>query len=82
MVEPPADVSANGSPESPEPGPIDVESIGVRMSEQFLEIVGLWTQQLGALAEAGIDPTPLVQALARTLRTAADKLDPGGAAAG
>ena len=77
MADPaPADVPPNGSPASDGGGGLDVDAIVGHMSEQFLELLGLWTQQLTALAEAGIDPSPLVRSLARTLRSAAGQLDP------
>lgn len=77
MADPaPADVPSNGSPAPGGDDALDVEGIGALMSEQFLELLGLWTQQMSALAEAGIDPTPLVRSLARTLRSAAGQLDP------
>jgi hypothetical protein len=82
----PADVPANGSPAPGGDGGLDVDAIGAQMSEQFLELLGLWTQQMTALAEVGVDPTPLVRSLARTLRSAAGQLDPhaepGGPAGG
>ncbi len=52
-------------------------AVGEQMSDQFVELLGVWTEQLTALAEIGVDPTPLLQSLARTLRSAADQLDPG-----
>jgi hypothetical protein len=58
---------------------VDVEALGAQMSEHFLELVSLWTQQMTALARAGIDPTPLVKAVAQTLRSTADQLDPDSA---
>jgi hypothetical protein len=77
MADPaPADVPPNGSPARGVEGGLDVDAIVADMSEQFLELLGLWTQQLTALAEAGIDPSPLVRSLARTLRSAAGQLDP------
>lgn len=71
MAEPPA-AQPNGSSDLG----LDLEGLGAQMSDHFLELVSLWTQQMTALARAGIDPTPLVQALARTLRATADQLDP------
>jgi hypothetical protein len=71
-----ADVPSNGSPDPHRDGGLDVEALGMQMSEQFLELLGLWTQQMTALAEIGVDPTPLVRSLARTMRSAADQLDP------
>ena len=72
----PPDAPSNGSPATGGGGGLDVEALGAHMSDQFLELLGLWTQQMTALAEAGIDPSPLVRALARTLRSAAGQLDP------
>ena len=74
-----ADVPTNGSPAQGEDDGLDVEALGAHLSEQFLELLGLWTQQMTALAQAGVDPTPLVRSLAGTLRWAADQLDPLGA---
>jgi hypothetical protein len=71
-----ADVPPNGSPAPGREDRLDVEAVGRQMSEQFLELLGLWTQQMTALAEVGVDPTPLVRSLARTLRSAASQLDP------
>jgi hypothetical protein len=71
-----ADVPPNGSPAPGREDGLDVEAVGRQMSEQFLELLGLWTQQMTALAEVGVDPTPLVRSLARTLRSAAGQLDP------
>jgi hypothetical protein len=71
-----AGVPPNGSPAPGRDDRLDVEAIGMQMSEQFLELLGLWTQQMTALAEIGVDPTPLVRSLARTLRSTAGQLDP------
>ncbi|HEY8524932.1 MAG TPA: hypothetical protein VIL48_08225 [Acidimicrobiales bacterium] len=75
-------------PPSPSAGPsgraldaaLDAEALGAQMSGNLLDLVGAWTDQMRALAEAGVDPAPLVRALARTLRAVADQLDPGGTA--
>lgn len=79
MVDSPAEAPPDGSPEAVG---LDAMAVGTQMSDQFLELLGLWTQQMTALAEAGIDPTPLVQALARMLHSAADQLDSGAARGG
>jgi hypothetical protein len=76
MVDSHADPLPHGSPAA---GQVDVEAVGAQMSQHFAELLGVWTQQMTSLAELGVDPTPLVLALARTLRSAADQLDPGGA---
>jgi hypothetical protein len=77
MADPANDnVPTNGSPAPGTEDRIDVEALGAQMSEQFLELLGLWTQQMSALAEIGVDPTPLVRSLARTMRSAAGQLDP------
>jgi hypothetical protein len=70
------DVPTNGSPAPGKEDRLDVEAMAEHMSAQFLELLGLWAQQMTALAKAGVDPTPLVQSLARTLRSAAGQLDP------
>jgi len=74
-VTPTPNGSPNGSPDG-EPGPLDVAAIGAQMSDQFVELLGLWMQQMTALAQVGIDPTPLLQSLAYTLRSTAEQLDP------
>ena len=73
-----ADVPPNGSPEPGRGEGLDAEALGLHMSDQFVELLGLWTQQMTSLAEAGVDPSPLVRTLAGTLRWAADQLDPAG----
>lgn len=82
MVDPRADAASSGSSSVP-PGPegLDALAVGARMSDQFIEMLGLWTEQLTALADVGVDPTPLLRSLARTLHSAADQLDPDTAGA-
>jgi hypothetical protein len=56
----------------------DGHEIGVLMMQQLTALVESWATVLEALAENGVDPTPLLQSLASTLRATADQLDPVG----
>lgn len=54
----------------------DGHEIGVMMMQQLTDLVHSWGTVLEAVAENGVDPTPLMQSLANTLRATADQLDP------
>jgi len=54
----------------------DAHEIGVMMMQQLTDLVSSWGTVLEAVAENGVDPTPLLRSLARTLRATADQLDP------
>ncbi|HEX8805040.1 MAG TPA: hypothetical protein VF743_12630 [Acidimicrobiales bacterium] len=62
-----------------EPPGLDDLDVGGQMADQFVELLGLWTEQMAALAQSGVDPRPLVRTLASTLRTAADQLEAAAA---
>jgi hypothetical protein len=55
---------------------LDGEQLGSLMMQQLAGLIESWTSVLEALAQNGVDPTPLLQTLARTLRDTADQLDP------
>jgi hypothetical protein len=58
----------------------DGHAIGLMMMRQLTDLVESWGTVLEAVAEHGVDPTPLMQSLARTLRATADQLDPTASA--
>ena len=55
---------------------LDAESLGGLMIGQLFDLLESWTKMLEAVAQQGVDPTPLLRSLASTLRNAADQLDP------
>jgi hypothetical protein len=55
---------------------LDGERLGTLMIQQLGDLIDSWTQVLEAVAQHGVDPTPMLQTLAGTLRTTADMLDP------
>ena len=56
----------------------DGRELGTIMMQQLGDLVDSWAKVLEAVAEQGVDPTPLLKALAGTLRDTADQLDPVG----
>jgi hypothetical protein len=57
---------------------LEGHDIGRLMMQQLTDLLQRWGDLLEALARRGVDPAPLLQALAQTLRDAADQFDPGG----
>jgi hypothetical protein len=57
-------------------GLTDGRELGQIMMEQLSDLVESWAKVLEAVAEQGVDPTPLLKVLAGTLRATADQLDP------
>lgn len=55
---------------------LDGEDLGTLMMQQLGDLIDDWTKVVEALAEHGVDPTPVLQTLANTLRATADQLDP------
>jgi hypothetical protein len=55
---------------------LDGERLGSLMIQQLGDLIDSWTQVLEAVAQHGVDPTPMLQTLAGTLRSTADMLDP------
>lgn len=58
----------------PASGP-DPAALAVTMMNQLTDLLGAWEADALALAERGVDPRPLLAALARNLRAVADQLD-------
>jgi hypothetical protein len=72
-----SDEGANGDEgELGEGDIIDGHEIGVMMMRQLTDLVDSWANVLEAVAQNGVDPTPLLHTLAQTLRATADELDP------
>ncbi|HLM29592.1 MAG TPA: hypothetical protein VK360_06685 [Acidimicrobiales bacterium] len=55
----------------------DIENVGTTMVQELTQLLGSWEAQALTLAERGVDPRPLLAALAQNLRTVADSLDGG-----
>lgn len=55
---------------------VDGQDMGVLMMQQLADLLESWTKVLETIAQHGVDPTPLLQTLAGTLRATADQLDP------
>lgn len=55
---------------------VDGQDVGVLMMQQLADLLESWTKVLETIAQHGVDPTPLLQTLAGTLRATADQLDP------
>jgi len=72
-----SDEAANGDGAEQGPGEVlDGHEIGVMMMRQLTDLVDSWANVLEAVAQNGVDPTPLLRVLAQTLRATADQLDP------
>jgi len=72
-----SDEPVNGNEAEQGPGEVlDGHEIGVMMMRQLTDLVDSWANVLEAVAQNGVDPTPLLHTLARTLRATADELDP------
>jgi hypothetical protein len=56
-------------------GLVDARELGLIMMQQLGDLVDSWAKVLEAVAEQGVDPTPLMRTLAGTLRLTADQLD-------
>jgi hypothetical protein len=70
---------SNGSTGGPDDALADLfdgQELGTMLLGQLDELVNSWAKVIEVVAEHGIDPTPLLQSLARTLRATADQLDP------
>jgi hypothetical protein len=70
---------SNGSTGGPDDALADLfdgQELGTMLLGQLSELVDSWAKVIEVVAEHGIDPTPLLQSLARTLRATADQLDP------
>lgn len=52
------------------------DQLGAVLMGQLDILVETWAKVIEALAQHGVDPTPLLQTLANTLRATADQLDP------
>jgi hypothetical protein len=75
---PDANGNANGGAHgngSPSPAaPLDPEQVAGVMVQQLTDMLAGWEHQALALAERGVDPRPLLAALAANLHTVADQL--------
>jgi hypothetical protein len=75
-----SDVAAGDHDEHSDPDEVgitlDGEDLGTLMMQQLAALIDDWTKVVEALAEHGVDPTPVLQTLASTLRATADQLDP------
>jgi ABC-type transporter Mla subunit MlaD len=56
---------------------IDGGDVGALLMGQLEDLIDSWAKVIEVVAQHGIDPTPLLQTLAGTLRATADQLDPG-----
>ena len=70
---PDADGNTNGNG-SPSPAALDPEQVAGVMVQQLTDMLAGWEHQALALAERGVDPRPLLAALAANLHTVADQL--------
>lgn len=52
------------------------DDVGALLMGQLEDLIDSWAKVIEVVAQHGIDPTPLLQTLARTLRATADQLDP------
>ena len=52
------------------------DDVAAAMAQQLSDLLDNWLDQVTEITKAGIDPTPLLQALAGFMRSAADQLDP------
>ncbi|HEY8548064.1 MAG TPA: hypothetical protein VIL36_23565 [Acidimicrobiales bacterium] len=57
-------------------GLVDGRELGMIMVQQLGDLVESWAHVLEAVAEQGVDPSPLMKVLAGTLRATAEQLDP------
>ena len=55
---------------------IDGGDVGKMLMGQLEDLIDSWAKVIEVVAQHGIDPTPLLQTLAGTLRATADQLDP------
>lgn len=55
---------------------IDGGDVGALLMGQLEDLIDSWAKVIEVVAQHGIDPTPLLQTLAGTLRATADQLDP------
>jgi hypothetical protein len=79
----PGDVAPNGEPtEGDAADAAEIENVGTTMVQELTQLLGSWEAQALTLAERGVDPRPLLAALAQNLRTVADSLDGGLAGSG
>lgn len=54
------------------------DDLGSLLMGQLDDLIGSWAKVIEVVAQHGVDPTPLLQTLAHTLRATADQLDPDG----
>jgi hypothetical protein len=57
---------------------LDLGTLGSLMVQQLGTLLDSWTDALEVVVRHGVDPTPVLQTLARTLRATADQLDTPG----
>ena len=60
---------------------LDGHDLGALLMGQLEDLIDSWAKVIEVVTEHGVDPTPLLQTLAHTLRATADQLDPSGHAA-
>jgi len=60
---------------------LDGHDLGAMLKGQLEDLIDSWAKVIEVVTEHGVDPTPLLQTLAHTLRATADQLDPSGRAA-
>jgi hypothetical protein len=60
---------------------LDGHDLGALLMGQLEDLIDSWAKVIEVVTEHGVDPTPLLQTLAHTLRATADQLDPSGRAA-
>jgi hypothetical protein len=58
---------------------VDGDELGSLMMQQLNHLLDSWTTVLETVAQQGVDPRPMLEMLAGTLRATADQLDPPGA---
>ena len=67
--------NGNGSlPAADTPDVLDPEKVAGVMVQQLTDMLAGWEHQALGLAERGVDPRPLLAALAANLHTVADQL--------
>ena len=59
---------------------LDGHDLGALLMGQLEDLIDSWAKVIEVVTEHGVDPTPLLLTLARTLRATADQLDPTGRA--
>lgn len=73
-----ANGEATGRDERGDAAAVDGDELGSLMMDQLSHLLDSWTTVLETVAQQGVDPRPMLEMLAGTLRATADQLDPPG----